>query len=227
MSSHLAVCSAQVVPCRYQSLRCKARLPRKQMEQHMKDKDTHLEIAMATTTDLVDELNRVRTMSMSREKDIEELKKQMEAVLKKTDTKVDLSPLQTPPKPWLKEDSFPLYPPCTVKMKLNEHGRGGTSHFTTHPGGYRLSIDCVNGFDISHVAGPNDDFLRWPVEITVKFLVLNQKEDRDHLKCIYSGLITHPSAQSSGLEEFGIPPHDVKFKQDGNVYIKVESVDIV
>ena len=174
MPSHLATCPEQVVPCRYQSLGCKARLPRKQMEQYMKDKDTHLEIAMATTTEIVDELNRVRTESMSRRKAIEELKKQMEAVLKKTDTKVDLSPPKTPPKPWLKEDvSFPHYPPCTVKMELDKDGRGSSSHFTTHSGGHRLSINYSHWYrsiGIQHVAGPNDDSLRWPVGITVNFL---------------------------------------------------------
>ena len=109
MPSHFAVCPEQEVPCRYQSLGCKARLPRKQMEQHIKDKDTHLEIAMATTTEVVDELNRVRTESMSCREAMDKLQKQVDALIKKTDTKVDLSPPKTPPKPWLKEDvAFPL-----------------------------------------------------------------------------------------------------------------------
>ena len=136
MPSHLAVCPEQVVPCRYQSLGCKARLPRKQIGQHMKDKDTHLEMAMGTTTDMVDELNRVSTA-------MDKMQKQIDSLFKKTDSKVDLSPPKTPPKPWLKEDvSFSLYPPCTVKMELDKDGCGiySSSHFTTHPGGYRLSI---------------------------------------------------------------------------------------
>ena len=243
MPPHLAACPEQVVPCRYQSLGCKARLPRKQMEQHMKDKDTHLEIAMATTTDMVDELNRVKTKFMSREKDMEKMQKQVDALLKKTDTEVDISLPQTPPKPWLKEDeSFPLYPPCTVKMELDVHGRGSSSHFTTHPGGYRLSIilykkytgilqwllnkqdHSLGHFNLRYIKGPNDDSLRWPVEFTVTFLVLNQKEDRDHHKCTGSGLITHPSALAIELQGIGRPPDD--FTQDGSMYIKVESVDV-
>ena len=241
MPSHLAVCPEQVVPCRYQSLGCKARLPRKQMEHHMKDKDTHLEIAMATTTEIVGELNRVKT---KHEEVTDKLQKQVDAVLKKTDTKVDLSPPKTLSKPWLKEDvEFPLYPPCTVKMELDKDGCGCSSHFITHPGGYRVSIiihkedtstfhrrfglrDPPLGlFYIHHVAGHNDDSLRWPVEITVKLLVLNQKEDRDHHKCTGSGLITHPSALETVLQGIGrLPGH---FTQDGNMYIKVESVDVV
>ena len=232
MPPHLAVCPEQVVSCRYQSLGCKARLPRKQMEHHMKDKDTHLEIAMATTTEIVDELNRVRTKSMSRGEAIEELKKQVDALLKKTDTKVDLSPPKTPHKPWLKEDvAFPLYPPCTVKVELNKDGCGISSHFTTHPGGYRLSVFYYrpnivdHSLCILHVEGPNDDSLRWPVEITVKYLALNPKEDRGHYKCTYSELITHPSAIPDKSQRIELPPED--YTQDGNMYIKIESADVV
>ena len=234
MPSHLAACPEQVVPCRYQSLGCKARLPRKQMEQHMKDKDTHLEIAMATTTEIVDELNRVKTESREA---MDKLQKQVDALLEKTDTKVDLSPPKTPPKPWLKEDvSFPLYPPCTVKVELDKDGRGNSSHFITHPGGYRLIMSIVCGIIIFilHVKGPNDDSLRWPVRITVKFLVLNQKDDRGHCKYTCSGLITHPSAQLGALyilqdDVLRLPNYynTYDFKQDGNVYIKVESADIM
>jgi uncharacterized coiled-coil protein SlyX len=226
MPSHLAVCPEQVVPCRYQSLGCKVRLPREQMEQHMKDKDTHLEIAMATTTEIVGELSRVKT---KHEEVTDKLQKQVDALLKKTDTKVDLSPPKTPSTPWLKEDPFPLYPPCTVKMKLNEHGCGSSSHFTTHPGGYRLRIDFDNySFLVCHVEGPRDDSLQWPIEIFVKCVVLNQKEDRQQLELTLSGFLTHRSARIRQS------PQDVirrlnngnNYTQDGNMYIKVESVDI-
>ena len=224
MPSHLAACLEQVVPCRYQSLGCKARLPRKQMEYHMKDKDTHLEIAMATTTEVVDELDRVRTESMSCREAMDKLQKQVDALLKKTDTKVDLSPPKTPPKPWLKEDvSFPRYPPCTVKVELDRYGDGNSSHFTTHPGGYRLIMSIVCGVIICilHVKGPNDDSLRWPVKITVKFLVLNQKEDRVHCKYTCSVLITHPSAQLGALyilqdDVLRLPYHATDFRRYGN-----------
>ena len=228
MPPHLAVCPEQVVPCRYQSLGCKARLPRKQMEQHMKDKDTHLEIALATTTEIVDELNRVKTESREA---VEELKKQVDALLKKTDTKVDLSPPKTPPKPWLKEDPFPLYPPCTVKVELDEKVHVWSSYFTTHPGGYRLRIlywrrKIVNhSLHILHVNGPNDNSLRWPVDITVNCFVLSQKEDRNHYKCTYSELITHPSALPDKLHRMKLPHED--YTQDGNMYIKIESADVV
>ena len=81
-------------------------------------------------------------------------------------------------------------------------------------------------FNLRYVKGPNDDSLRWPVKITVKFLVLNPKEDRDHHKCTGIALITHPSALSTTLHcDTGRLPDD--FAQDGNVYIKVESVDVV
>ena len=225
MPSHLAVCPEQVVPCRYQSLGCKVRLPREQMEQHMKDKDTHLEIAMATTTEIVGELNRVNAKYGEV---TDKLQKQVDALLKKTDTKVDLSPPKTPPKLWLKEDPFPRYPPCTVKMEW-DNGRFSSSHITTHPGGYSLSIHFDHVFFyMRHVKGPNDDSLRWPVEITVECVVLNQKEGRNNqFKSTLSGIILHPSAQ---IRECN--PQDIirqlnnNYTQDGNMYIKVESADV-
>ena len=59
MSSHLALCPEEMVPCKYQSVGCKVRLPRKQMDEHLRDKDTHLDKAMATTSELVTKLNKV------------------------------------------------------------------------------------------------------------------------------------------------------------------------
>ena len=153
----------------------------------------------------------------------DKLQKQEEDALLKTEE--DLSP----PKPWLQEDPLTRYSPCTVKLQQDKNGCFSSSHFTTHPGGYRLRIDFDNySFLVCHVEGPRDDSLQWPIEIFVKCVVLNQKEDRQQLELTLSGFLTHRSARIRQS------PQDVirrlnngnNYTQDGNMYIKVESVDI-
>ena len=157
MSSHLALCPEEVVPCRYQSLRCKVRLPRKHMEDHLRDKDTHLDIAMATTSELVTKLNKVKSENIVTKVAVSNLQKQVDALLKKTSTEVELPPPVPPSKPWLKEDLFPRYPPCTLRVELDEGGFGVSPHFFSHPGGYRLELQIDNyGIYIDPVDHPDN-----------------------------------------------------------------------
>jgi uncharacterized coiled-coil protein SlyX len=224
MSSHLASCPEEVVQCRYQSIGCKVRLPRKLITYHMKDKDTHLEIAALHTTELVEELNRVKTEYGGA---IDKLQKQVDALLKKTDTTVDLSPPRTP-KPWLNEDPFPCYPPCTLKVKQSK--LKFSADFITQPGGYRLAMKLlvvIRNISVSRVNSPNNYLLRWPIEIKINFLILNQEEDRDHYKDAL--LFTVPYTANHNLPrdtELNIAELTDKFTLDGDVYIRVESVDV-
>ena len=224
MSSHLCACPEEVVPCRYQSLGCKVRLPRKQMEDHLKNKDTHLDIAMATTSELVTKLNKVES---EHSVCISNLEKQMRAVLKKTSTKVELPPPVLPSKPWLKEDLFPRYPPCTLKVELDKDICGVSPHFFSHPGGYRLEllIDSY-GLYIDPVDHPDNYPLKWPIEITVNYIILNQKEDKDHVHEKYSREITSPKHTIRSIpmlfESGKRPP--VRFIKNNSLYIKIDSI---
>ena len=221
MSSHLCACPEEVVPCRYQSLGCKVRLPRKQMKDHLKEKDTHLDIAMATTSELVTELNKVNS-------EYSVIKMQVDALLKKTSTKVELPSPVPPSKPWLKEDLFPHYPPCTLRVELDECRRGVTPHFFSHPGGYGLELRAgryIGYYCINPVDHPVNYSLKWPVEITVNYVILNQEEDKDHDHNKYSRVITSPkdTLQSTLLSSERLPP---RFIKDNNLYIKISSVDV-
>ena len=219
MSSHLAICPEKVVPCRYQSLGCKVRLPRKQMKDHLKDKDTHLDIAMATTSELVAKLNKVESEhSVS----IRNLEKQMRAVLEKTSTEVELPPPVPPSKPWLKEDLFPRYPPCTLRVELDEDGYGVSPHFFSHPGGYRLVFQ-VDYYKIEPVDHPDNYSLKWPIGITVNYFLLNQEEDKDHHRRKYSREITSPKDTTMMVMPYKLPARCIK---DGSLYIKITSVDV-
>ena len=95
ISSHLALCPEEVVPCKYQSLGCEVRLLRKQMDEHLRDKETHLDLALATTSELVAKLNKVESEHSVTKVAISNLEKQMRAVLKKTSTEVEVSPPET------------------------------------------------------------------------------------------------------------------------------------
>ena len=235
MSSHLCACPEEVVPCRYQSLGCKVKLPRKHMEDHLKDKDTHLDIAMATTSELVAKLNKVDFENNVR---FSNLEKQMRAVLKKTSTEVELPPPVPPSKPWLKEDLFPRYPPCTLRVELDKGRCGSVSpHFSSHPGGYRLEL-CANilndfsdilKFLIDPIDHPDNYPLKWPIKITVNYVFLNQEEDKDHdhRKCTRE--ITSPKDIWSSYDVDHLDLYcnlSPRFIKDDSLYIKITSVDV-
>ena len=232
MSSHLALCPEEVVPCRYQSLGCKVKLPRKHIEDHLKDKDTHLDIAMATTSELVTELNKVKSEHSVR---FSNLEKQMRAVLRKTSTEVELPPPVPPSKPWLKEDLFPRYPPCTLMVKLDKdryyaYRSGVSPHFFSHPGGYRLELGVSRNrdySDINPVDHPDNYPLKWPIEVTVNYVILNQEEDKDHVHRKYLRKITSPkdiwSSYDADLLYWDLPP---MYIIDNSLYIKITSVDV-
>ena len=229
MSSHLALCAEEVVPCRYQSLGCKASLPRKLMEYHIRDKDTHLDIAMATTSELVTELNIVKSEHSVTKMAISNLEKQVDALLKKTSTEVELPPPVPPSKSWLKEDLFPRYPPCTLRVELDKEGYGVSPHFFSHPGGYRLEL-CANIHndlsDINPVDHPDNYPLKWPIKITIDYVILNQEEDKDHGHYICSMEITSPKTiKSSYDDDWDLDPPP-RFIKDNSVFIKIISVDV-
>ena len=156
----------------------------------------------------------------------------MRAVLEKTSTEVELLPPVPPSKPWLKEDLFPRYPPCTLRVEQDKDRRGVTPHFFSHPGGYRLELRVGMYIDDSYinpVDHPDNYSLKWPIEITVNYVVLNQEEgkDHDHRKC---------SRRITSLEDFvtinllyviydepKVPRRCIK---DNSLYIKMTSVDV-
>ena len=229
MSSHLCVCPEEVVPCRYQSLGCKVRLPRKHMEDHLEDKGTHLDIAMATTSEIVSELNKVKSENVMTKMAVSNLEKQVDALLKKTSTKVELPPPVPPSKPWLKEDLFPRYPPCTLRVELDKDRSGVTPHFFSHPGGYRLEVRATiyhrDFIHINPVDHPDNYSLKWPIELTVNYVVLNQEEGKDHVQRKYSRKIISPkdTVMTFLMLYDELPPGFIK---DNSLYIKITSVDV-
>ena len=213
MSSHLCACPEEVVPCRYQSLGCKVKLPRKHMEDHLKDKDTHLDIAMATTLELVTKFNN--------------LQKQVDALLKKTSTEVELPPPVPLSKPWLKEDLFHRYPPCTLRVDVEEGSFCDSPHFFSHPGGYRLVLRTCRQIGKIHIVPvdhPDNYSLKWPIKMTINLLVLNQEEDQDHFRGKDSREITYPRDRGSKIFYRFTPLPE--FIKNDTLFVKITSVDV-
>ena len=121
MSSHLALCPEEVVPCRYQSLGCKVRLPRKQMKNHLEDKDGHLELSLFTVGELTQQMDAVM-LALSQQR-----------------IKVpSISPPQTM-QSWLKVDQFPRFPPCSVKINTD----GNDAAYILTQCGYKLKLTLI------------------------------------------------------------------------------------
>ena len=166
------------------------RLPRKQMDQHLEKKDYHLQLSLLT---------------------VSELSNKVDAIMQTLDVVECLYVTAPRPvavkDSWLKVDPFPRYPPCTLAIHFSEsdhrdftsttisddsgnhdddddgydydHVRSQT--FITQRG-YRLSLYKVN-HDVLIKADDDDDnhSLPWPIKFAAKLMVLNQKEDKDHI----------------------------------------------
>ena len=226
LSSHLAVCPEEVVPCRYQSLGCKCKLPRKQMKQHLEDKSSHLEIAMTTTSELVLEQHKLRGEYADLKNTICQLQKHMSLI---QTTLSNFCP-STVPRPstrwWLKEDLPPCYPPCTLKVVVDVNGSGRSPPFISQPGGYKLVLLTYED-DIYSMEVLDEDCnypLRYPVTFVVNYTLLNQDENKDHFRSILEVGIDCPQ-KNHGAIYLNCFNSDQRYYKNNTLYIKVDYVD--
>ena len=200
MSSHIYTCPEEVVPCRYQSLGCKVRLPRKQMTDHLKDKDGHLELSLFTVGELTESLNM--------------LTQQMDSVVLALDQQGIKVPGISPPETmqsWLKVDQFPHFPPCIVKTNTD---RKDAAYILTRCG-YKLKLTLENAPSLSvyistlvsrrhqtkshicqvHLMYTNEEGMQslvWPIRLEATVLLLNTEEDKDHIPVRIAGILSCP-----------------------------------
>ena len=173
MAHHLSEdCPNELVPCTFAIAGCEQIVKRKDLQQHLKDKDLHLDTVLssyASLTHVVQHLVFGGTPNI---------------------------PL--PLCQWLqnKPTSYPC-PPWVIKMegvqKKKEKNEGWFSDpVYSHFGGYKmcLRVDANGDGDGkgSHVSvfvylmrGGNDGNLKWPFKGTIKVSLLNQLEDGQHL----------------------------------------------
>ena len=234
MSFHLRECPEKVVPCRYQSLGCKVKLPWKQMKDHLKDKDGHLELSLFTVGELTQSLNI--------------LTQQMDSVmlaLNQQGIKVPgISHPQTV-QSWLKVDQFPRFPPCSVKINID----GKDAAYILTRCGYKLKLTLgdatsVSGFFASllskrhqtksdlcqvHIECTDEEDMHslvWPINLEATVLLLNPEEDKDHIPVRVSGTLSHPGDVVSKYA-FCIADHVMlKCGKPTSHFVRVEEVKI-
>ena len=183
MASHLAVCSEEIVSCKYASIGCREVIKRKDHQAHLdRRKDLHLERSM----DMVMQLS----MGLS------ELSASVRLVAAGA-AKLDPGQVPLTFRPWLRSapTCYP-HPPCVIKVagfqeKKEKSDRWFSDPVYSHFGGYkmcfRVDADGHKEGKGTHVSvfiflmrGDNDCNLFWPFKGTIKVSLLNQLEDGQH-----------------------------------------------
>ena len=172
MAHHLSEnCLNELVPCTFAIAGCQKIVKRRDLQQHLQDKDRHLDIVLSSHV----------TLSLLFRDIVSDRKPKLPlpfcAWLQNT-------PTSYPRPPWVfKMEGF------QKKMKKNEvwYSDPVYSHF----GGYKMCL-CVyaNGVEdgkgthvsvlICMMRGDHDDNLKWPFEGSVEVSLLNQLEDSEH-----------------------------------------------
>ena len=225
MALHLSEdCPDELVPCTYAIAGCQQIVKRKDLQQHLQDKDRHLDTVLssfASLTLLVKDMLYKRTPNI---------------------------PL--PLRDWLQNTPtcYPR-PPWVIKMerfleKKEKNEDWYSDPVYSHFGGYkmclRVNANGHKGAKGTHVSvytylmrGDNDDNLKWPFKGTIKVSLINQLEDGQHLtRQVWSpdedipegssGHVTEGERARKGLGRTKfIPYQDLTYKSDKNCqYLK-------
>ena len=181
MAQHLSTDSPnELVPCMFAIAGCQQIVQRKDLQEHLQDKDLHL-----------------NTVLMSYISQSFLLRDVVHAVKYGNHDRIQASLLPLPFCAWLLSTPtcYPR-PPWVFKMKgvLEKKEKNEvwfSDPFYSHFGGYKMCL-CVYANGLSggkgtHVSvyaslmrGDNDDNLKWPFKGTIKVSLLNQLEDGQH-----------------------------------------------
>ena len=174
VSEHVATCELTVIACKYKRLGCDRELKRKDMAAHEEDDKLHLRMAINTTVKL-------------KEQDALKVLKNGELL------KFKLTNYQ--------------------ENKENNECVKSSSYYTS-PNGYHVALAVVVNGDgedegthvsvfASILKGKYDDNLKWPFIGKIKFMLLNQLEDKNHYQDIME-LTAEDNAQAGSA--WGKPP---------------------
>ena len=188
MAQHLSTeCPEELVACTYAIAGCQEFVKRKDLKQHLQDKDAHLDAVMSSYLSLSlfvrDIANVVNSGSQQ---------------------KVEATRLPLAFRPWLQTTPtcYPQ-PPWVIRMEGFQEKKENDIQWYSDPvyshfGGYKmcLNVDANGSGDgkgthvsvfISLMRGDNDDNLKWPFKGTIKVSLLNQLEvGQHHTKQIWS-----------------------------------------
>ena len=171
MAHHLFDCPNELVQCTFAIAGCQQIVKRKDLQQHLKDKDRHLDIVLSSHV----------TLSLLFRDIVNDRKPK----------------LPLPFCAWLQNtpSCYPR-PPWVIKMEgFHEKKEKSKEWFSdpvySHFGGYKMCLKVYsngNGDgEGTHVSvyvylmrGDNDDKLKWPFKGTIEVSLLNQLEDGQH-----------------------------------------------
>lgn len=202
MTHHLLKCPDQDVRCVYYDVGCLAIVARKDLEMHnTMQKDNHLSFAMGKVVEMCGAMSQLHTMFGQMEKRLQQLETRQGGYSGYPAGASSSSCLKEPKctfptfrRSWLVNDwLFPCMPWIIRIDKFEERRLNDTpwesKPFYTHPTGYQFCLrvyakaqrspDFVSVFLVPK-AGPNDDYLEWPLCGTFEVTLLNQLEDKQH-----------------------------------------------
>lgn len=177
LEKHKSECQFEVGSCKFNELGCTKRLPRRDLIAHEEDDHQHLQKSkekVLELTKLIEEQDKMfRAQIKQQNKDIEAIKESIGSCRRYT---------------------APIYFRFT---KFSEHKRQNkviySPPFYSSQGGYRLILAAwPNGNGVgknTHVSlyvhlekGDNDNSLTWPFKGTIVVELINQIDDKNHLK---------------------------------------------
>ena len=195
MSEHCEECSFELLPCKYSDIGCEQEICRKDLEDHERDSQLHLQLAIDTVHELK---GMVEDIEQENETKLVLLQSKVENIEQENETKLVL--LQS------RVASLESTLPAKARQQKQTNFKFKVKHFSqlknssdkiyspafyTSPGGYKMCIrvDANGNGDGkgTHVSvfaytmrGENDDHLPWPFTGTVTVELLNQLEDKNH-----------------------------------------------
>ena len=225
IESHMTICGKRKISCKYHSIGCEEKIPEDEMEKHLDTKkDHHLQLSMDMVVKLTLCLNEITHHD------------HLPTPL--------ATPLLPPVKEWLvNHSSYPI-PPWIIKMEgfYSAPLVWYSEPFLSHPGGYQMCLRVYkNGLQsgegthlsvfIRMIKGNEDEFLPWPFQGSVTFVLLNQAKNENHIK--RSSAFTENTGQrimtgiwgknGVGSEKF-IPLPKLLIPGEGTIYVADDSL---
>ena len=152
LPKHRQECMFEKVPCKYSTIGCEEEVERKDLAEHERDTQQHLQLAVDTVHQLQSKLADLPS---------KHIQVPMKYILtnydqhKTANDKIYTPPFYTSPKGY--------------KMCVCVYANGSRDGKDTHVSVYAFLVK-----------GENDDYLPWPFTGTVTFELLNQLEDKNH-----------------------------------------------
>ena len=166
MKDHYNICPKQVILCQYNNIGCNVKMKREDQEKHEEhDMKKHLEMSVQMITNLQEESATIKPLLQQLQVNRSLLNKRFCQIIKFTN----------------------------FQEHKDEDKGWYSSGLYTSPGGYKLCLTVdANGYDDgkgTHVScfvclmpGRYDDILEWPFKGEVTVELLNQLEDKNHMK---------------------------------------------